>query len=294
MKVINIGSLNIDHVYQVPHFVRPGETLKCFSYKRFCGGKGCNQSVALGRAGANVWHAGMIGKDGVWLKEYLALAGVNVSLIKEIEEPTGHAVIQVNQAGENSIVIHGGANQCLTHEFVVEVLQYVEPGDFLLLQNEVNLLPDIICEAKRRKLTIAFNPAPFTESVLQFPLEYVSYFFVNRLEAEGLLGTKNVQEICKSFPAKFPHAKLILTLGADGAIFVSRETQIRVQAEKVNAVDTTGAGDTFIGYFMAQVVRNSPPEQCLKVACHAAGICVTRHGAADSIPTISEVLDNSV
>ena len=149
MKIINFGSINIDHVYGVEHFVRPGETLESESYSVFSGGKGANQSIALARAGAEVLHAGKVGADGGWLKTKLRDNGVDVSLVETVDLPTGHAVIQVNSEGENAIIIHGGANRTFSSADIDKVLESAEAGDYLLLQNEINAVEKVLEKALR-------------------------------------------------------------------------------------------------------------------------------------------------
>ena len=178
MKIINFGSINIDHVYCVEHFVRPGETLKSESYNIYSGGKGANQSISLSHAKAEVLHAGKIGEDGVWLKEKLQESGVDTKLIKTVNTPTGHAFIQVNKDGENAIIIHGGANQTFNDADIVEVLNSAQAGDFLLLQNEINAVDKILEKSKNRALNVVFNPAPMSETIKNYPLELVDIFIL--------------------------------------------------------------------------------------------------------------------
>ena len=144
MKIINFGSINIDHVYGVEHFVRPGETLESESYALFSGGKGANQSIALARAGAEVIHAGKVGADGAWLKTKLQESGVDVSLVEMVDLPTGHAVIQVNSEGENAIIIHGGANRSVSKANIKKVLDILwhltEPLIPLRLKDTIKLV----------------------------------------------------------------------------------------------------------------------------------------------------------
>ncbi|MFN2145942.1 MAG: PfkB family carbohydrate kinase [Anaerolineales bacterium] len=153
-RVLNIGSLNIDHVYSVAHLARPGETIHCREYHQFCGGKGLNQSVALAQAGADTFHAGQ------FLKARLEAAGVNTGWIETVPDiASGHAVIQVDQEGQNSITIYGGANQTFTEQDVNRILSAFSAGDILLLQNEVNCLPQMIRQAREKEMVVFFNPA---------------------------------------------------------------------------------------------------------------------------------------
>jgi len=289
MRILNFGSLNIDHVYQVRYFVRPGETLSSEDYKQFSGGKGGNQSIALAHAGANVWHAGVIGKDGIWLKKLLSEHGVDTSLIEVIDAPSGHAIIQVNQAGENAIILHGGANKKITEEYICKVLSHFHRGDYLLLQNEINAVDEIIKRAADLGLKIFFNPAPMHHDVLEFPLKLIDCFLLNEVEGLELTGEQEPDKILSSMREQFPGAMTVLTLGSEGVLLGSNEKRIRIAAEKVKPVDTTAAGDTFIGFYIAAVMRGRDLHDALKMANKAAALCVSRHGAADSIPKLEEI-----
>lgn len=292
MKVINFGSLNIDHFYDVEHFVRPGETIASKRYRQSCGGKGLNQSIALARAGAEVFHAGKIGLDGKALLGCLESSGVNTTHVEIVDnEPSGHAIIQVDKNGQNSIILHGGANQTIHESDVLRVLQAFSPGDCILLQNEISCMAGIIHQAKQQGLTIYLNPAPMDEKVHGYPLDEVDTFFINEIEGNGLTGAIEPDGIIETMGRRFPQAVTILTLGEHGVIFADRQTRISVSAERVKALDTTAAGDTFIGYFLAQKIKGHAAEDCLRIACHAAAICVTRRGAADSIPLQDEVVN---
>ena len=290
MKIINIGSINIDHVYGVEHFVRPGETLESGSYRLFCGGKGANQSIALARAGAEVHHAGKIGPEGLWLKEKLQENGVDVSLVKIVDAPTGHAVIQVNSEGENAIVIHGGANRTFSDEEIEKVMESAEAGDFLLLQNEINSVEKVLKKAKGRGVSVVFNPAPMSDAVRHYPLELVDIFIINAVEGEALTGQNDPRMILDTMQKRYPKSRIVLTLGKKGVLYADEAQRIETAAIQVKAVDTTGAGDTFIGYFLAELMKGSDIERCLQRAVKASALCVTRKGAADSIPSQHELL----
>jgi len=289
MKIINFGSINIDHVYTVEHFVKPGETLKSKTYKTFLGGKGANQSFALARAGARVLHAGKIGKDGQWLKDKLQESGVDTALIQKVDLSTGHALIQVNAQGENAIILHGGANESFTDTDIKKVLSQGNPGDFLLLQNEINSVDKILQMGANKGLTIVFNPAPMRDEVKSYPLEYVDIFIINELEGEALTGEKNPQKIVSAIQGLYPKSKTVLTLGKEGLLYKDKDKSIKMDALKVQAIDTTGAGDTFIGYFLAELSQGQEIEKCLEMGIKASSICIGREGAADSIPTREEV-----
>lgn len=288
-KVLNFGSINVDHVYSVEHFVRPGETLSCQEYRRFAGGKGLNQSIALAQAGACVYHAGKVGADDVWLKNLMENKGVDTRFVDSINGPSGHAIIQVNAAGENSIVIVGGANQLISESDVQRIMADFGPDDYLLVQNEVNAVPQIIRSAKAKGLTIVFNPAPMSPQVLNYPLQLVDILVVNETEAHSLAGEIEPAAIYESLNHRYPNMAIVLTMGHKGAAYFSSQVQLCQPAEKVHVVDSTGAGDTFIGFFLAELINTNDPKTALAFATRAAAICVTRQGAANSIPSRLEL-----
>ncbi len=288
-RVLNFGSINVDHVYTVEHFVRPGETLSCQQYRRFAGGKGLNQSIALARAGASIYHAGKVGAADTWLKTLMEDQGVDTRFVESINGPSGHAIIQVNVTGENAIVIVGGANQLIGEADVLRIVAEFGPDDYLLVQNEVSAVPQIIISAKEKGLTIVFNPAPMSPQVLNYPLDLVDILVINETEAHSLTGESEAEKIYEIFSHRYPHAALVLTMGHKGAGYFSPQVLFHQPAEKVHVVDSTGAGDTFIGFFLAELIRTNDPKAALAYATRAAAICVTRHGAADSIPSRGEL-----
>jgi ribokinase len=284
MQILNFGSINIDHVFFVEHFVRPGETLLSMDYRRFAGGKGYNQSIALAHAGVKVFHAGKIGHDGVWVLDHLKQCGVDKSLIRTVDTPTGQGIIQVNREGENAIILFGGANRKITKEDAHKVMSKFKSGDYLLLQNEISAIPEIMKQAVEKGLRIIINPAPMSPEVQRYPLDRVEIFILNEIEGRDLTGETEFKQICRSMTTRFPKAITILTVGEQGVWFGDKNRLGHVKAETVKPVDTTAAGDTFIGYFVAEYTRGNDLELAVRSANRAAAICVTRLGAADSIP----------
>jgi ribokinase len=287
--VLNFGSMNIDHVYRVDHLALPGETIACHDYRRFPGGKGLNQSIALAHAGARVWHAGRVGATDMWLATTLQDNKVDTRFIEAAEGPSGHAIIQVDRKGENSIVIFGGANRLISGEDATRVISEFEPGDYLLAQNEVSAVAPMMHSAKEKGMFVVFNPAPMTPEVLEYPLDLVDILVVNRTEAMGLCGENEPSAICDALNSRYPNASVVLTLGRDGATYSTPVLRIHQPALRVEAVDTTAAGDTFIGFFLAELIETGEPASALACGCSAAAVCVTRHGAADSIPWRGEL-----
>lgn len=290
MKILNFGSINIDYVYGVPHFVKPAETIASTSYQVFMGGKGCNQSVALAKAGVQVYHAGAIGEDGIWIKNQLNDWGVNVDFLTVSDGPTGHAIIQVEPNGQNAIIIHGGANQSIHSAQIHHVLQNFEKGDILLVQNEINVLPELLLAASERGMKIFFNPAPMSASVFELPLETIDVFIINEVEGEELTNRNTAEGILGKMAEQFPNAATLLTLGEKGARYQHASEMKSINAKKVKAIDTTAAGDTFIGYFLANWALGETLDTCLQKATQASAICVTRAGGAVSIPSKEEVM----
>ena len=272
MKVINFGSLNIDFVYRVHDFARPGETIPALDFSRFAGGKGLNQSIALARAGARTLHAGVIGEDGGFLLETLRESGVDCSAVAVDEHASSeHSVIQVSDSGENEIVLFPGTNHRITHDLIQKALSRAEPGDILLLQNEISAIPEIMRAAAERRMRIFFNPAPMTDAVRSYPLVLVDTLIVNETEWDALK--------TQSLPAGI---NVLKTLGARGAVY---NDTVRVPAKEVEkVVDTTAAGDTFIGCFIAELLRDQSVETAMETASAASAWCIQRPGAAVSIP----------
>ncbi|MCF6176690.1 MAG: ribokinase [Victivallaceae bacterium] len=289
-KVINFGSLNIDKVYQLPHIVRPGETISSTDYHIWCGGKGGNQSIALARAGAVVFHAGCVGNDGAMLIDNLRENGVNTDFIKISDKPSGHAIIQVDEEGENSIILYPGANCTVTLEQVDSVIASTEPGDFLLLQNEINLNELIIEKAYTAGMIICMNFAPFDQATAEkLPLQYVKILMVNEQEGADLSGVVGPEAIISKLLTKYPEMIVVITLGSKGAICGAGKSRFSATSPVVDAVDTTCAGDTFIGYFMEAYMNDRLLDSCLQSGCSAAAIAVCRPGASSSIPFRNEV-----
>ena len=290
MKILSLGSLNFDKVYDVAHFVAEGETILSRGFAEFLGGKGLNQTLALARAGAAVYHAGAIGPDGAPFKTCLTQAGADVSLLGQVDTVSGHAIIQ-NCGGKNCIIVCGGANQCVTRDYIRQVLTHFEAGDILLMQNETSNVPFAMEEAKARGLKIAYNASPITEELLSYPLDLVDYFIINEVEGKALCGvqSEDYQQILAGLVARFPNAAIVLTVGENGVLYQDKAQTASHGIYKVKAVDTTAAGDTFCGYFLASLCKGLAVEEALKNASMASAIAVSRHGASTSIPTWEEV-----
>ena len=289
MKILNFGSLNLDYVYQVEHILIPGETLSSSDRTIFCGGKGLNQSIALAKAGITVYHAGMVGEGGEILLETCRENGVDTRFVRKIDGPCGHTVIQVDKDAQNCILLFGGANRSITREFVDEVLAFFEKGDVILLQNEINELGYIIDKASEKGMMIILNPYPYDNALDRCNLSKVSLFLVNEIEGYQITGEKEPEAILAKVRSIYPKAKIVLTLGSEGAVYQDENQIYRQGIYKVKAIDTTAAGDTFTGYFIASILENMSVEEGLKLAAKASAIAVSRPGATASIPLREEV-----
>ena len=295
MKVLCFGSLNIDYTYKVPHFVKKGETLASERLQVFGGGKGLNQSVALAKAGTEVYHAGSIGQDGMFLLDMLKDAGANTDFVKILDAVrTGNAIIQNDKSGDNCIILYGGANQAITREQVDEVMSHFESGDYLVLQNEINELGYIVEKAHEKGMIIVLNPSPMNEKILALPLDVINYFILNEVEAAQILGKEDKGEeswdhIADDLLKKFPQATIVLTMGSEGSVFKNQKETVCQSIYKVQAVDTTAAGDTFSGYFIGGILGGLSAKEAMDQASKASAIAVTRKGAAPSIPVLAEV-----
>lgn len=289
-KLLSYGSLNIDYTYKVPHIVIPGETLTSLSLTRNAGGKGANQSASASKAGMEVYHAGKLGRDGLFLKELLESYGVDTSLITVTDGASGNAIIQVDEEGQNSIVLFPGTNHEITGEEIAAAMEGFGEGDLLLIQNEINNLSLIITKAYEKGLRIIFNPAPFTKEVLDLPLEKVSMLVVNEIEGAGLAGMDgSAEEVLETLVKAYPSSEIVLTAGSQGAFYGYRDIREKGDIVECEVVDTTGAGDTFIGYFLAARERGLSVKASLQAACKASSIAISRPGAMAAVPVKEEV-----
>ncbi len=286
IAIFNLGSLCIDHVYRVTELAGSGETVAAKAYDVFPGGKGLNQSLAAAKAGAEVTHAGAIGGDATWLLDLLADAGATVEPVQVLEGASGHALIQVNDKGENSIVINGGTNRLLSRDYIDSVLDQIKPADWLLLQNEINELDYVLAQADQKKLRVAFNIAPPDERIQGYPLDAVRLFVLNLHEAAALTGEQSQEAVMAALKERYPNAASVLTLGSEGLHYFEPESSgfNFVPAHTVTPVDETAAGDAFTGYLLAALSQDADFPEALTLASAAGALAVTAAGAASSIP----------
>ncbi len=290
MGIINFGSMNLDHVYSLRHFVQPGETIQSEDYHIYSGGKGLNQSVAAARAGAKVLHAGMAGKGSEMLLDLLSSCGVDTTHIGKSEAAQGHAIIQVSESGENCIILYPGSNACITEEYIDDLLSS-QLSQYVMLQNEISAVPYIIDTAYKRGFRVVFNASPFDASIMDIDLRKIDWLLVNEIEGSCLTGEQEPEGILAKIRERSPETGIVLTLGKEGSLCVKGNRIIRQGIFPVPTVDTTAAGDTFTGYFVAGLDRGMELELAIRHATAASAIAVTRQGAAPSIPLTGEVSD---
>ncbi len=283
MAVFNLGSINVDHFYKVPHLPRPGETLAATAHSVGLGGKGANQSVAAARGGATVVHIGAVGRDGVWTVDRLREFGVGVDHIAVLEMPTAHAIINVDPEGENAIVIFSAANVAQDETRIEQAFADALGDDFCVLQNETDKVAFAAERAREQGLRVVYSAAPFDADKVEEVLPFIDLLVVNEVEAQQLSNALGVS------PKNLPVAEVLITRGAKGAVYRSGGQEIEVASFEVDPVDTTGAGDTYLGFFVAGLDAGMDIKGAMTFAAAAAAIQVTRPGTADAIPDLVEV-----
>ena len=291
MKVLCFGSLNLDYVYKVDHIVKPGVTISSQELEVFAGGKGLNQSIALARAGMEVYLAGTVGGDAELLLQTCRESGIRTDYIQQLPERSGNAIIQVDKYGQNSILLYPGTNRMQSEDYINKVLSNFQQGDVILLQNEINLINHIINQAYQKGLIIVLNPSPFDEAVLEFDLDKVSYFMINEIEGKMITGKTDPDDILHFLLDMYKESKIVLTLGSNGVKYIDRQKKYERSIYEAKVVDTTGAGDTFTGYFLRWIFSGHNVDEALDIASLAASISVSRKGAAISIPYLDEVMN---
>lgn len=284
MTVYNLGSINIDHIFRLDHLPQAGETLLSKDYLCCLGGKGANQSLALALGGAQVEHIGRMALPDLHFIDQLKQTGVNLDSIDTTAQTTASAIVMVDDtSGENQIVINPGANQQISTQAIDSSLDNALPGDWALSQNETNAVPYFLQQAKEKGLNVCYSAAPFVAETTIDLLPITDLLVVNQLEAEALAEALD----CTLEQIDVPH--LLVTLGAEGARYIGKEGDWTLPSPKVSAVDTTGAGDTFLGFLLAALTQQQTMRDAMVLALHAAALQVTRKGTADAIPSLHEV-----
>ncbi|MCL7409318.1 ribokinase [Marivivens donghaensis] len=283
MAVWNLGSINTDIVYSMPHIPAPGETLASLSRQVFLGGKGANMSVAAARAGSHVRHIGAVTADSLWTRDRLMEYGVDTRFIQEVDADPAQAIIMVDAEGENAIILHQGANIAIPDDLIRGALSEAQVGDWIVTQNETNGQADALALGREMGLRVAYASAPFSAEAVEAVLPYLDFLILNEIEMAQLrdaLG-KDAEDLGV--------ASVIITMGSKGAVLIEGGARTEFPAIKVEPVDTTGAGDTFTGYVLAGLDRGMPMAQAIQQATKAGALMVTRKGTADVIPDLAEV-----
>lgn len=290
-KILVFGSINIDLVFQVPRIVHPGETIASSSMNRFWGGKGLNQSIAALRAGARAYHVGCVGYDGREIAEFLREEGVEDALLFSRDDlPTGQAIIQVDEQGENAIIIDAGANRSFPEALYCGLEELIDRDTLVLMQNETDGVDRVIELTRRAGGRSLFNPAPMNDAVSAYPLEKLDYLVLNEHESAALTGLEDPAEALLQLARQVPGRDVVITLGAEGALFPGRREgastgePVHLPAFPAKVRDTTAAGDTFIGYLAASIIEGSTMEEAVNLASRAAAFSTERPGASPSIP----------
>lgn len=226
-RALVYGSLNLDNVYTVDHIVAPGETLASTGFRQGSGGKGLNQVIALAKAGAPTALAGRIGADGQMLRDACARHGVDAGQVLTVDEPTGNTIIQVDRNGQNCILLFSGANRTQTEEQIDCTLAQYQAGDYLFLQNEVNLLPYLIERAHARGMQIVLNPSTFEPALLECGLDKLSWLILNEVEGWQMTGAHEPEDILDRLHTRYQGVNLVLTLGEHGAMRLEDGTVYR-------------------------------------------------------------------
>lgn len=296
-KLVVLGSVNADHVLQVPSFPRPGETLHGRNYQVIPGGKGANQAVAAARLNADIGFIACVGDDafGMLMHDNFVKDGIDVSGVKtEVGTPTGIAMIQVSDCGENSICLSAEANNKLTEQAIESDLDTIRQAEYLLMQLETPMcgIEKAAKVAKLANTTVILNPAPARELSDKL-LACVDVITPNETEAEVLTGVTVTDNQSAQQAADILHGKgiktVMITLGAKGVWLSQNGSGDIISGFRVEATDTTAAGDTFNGALVTGLLEDLALESAIKFAHAAAAISVTRFGAQTSIPTREEV-----
>ena len=283
MKILVFGSYNIDKVYSLPHLPEKGEMLACDALETHVGGKGLNQALALQKAGAEVIAAGMVGPDGDYLTSYLSGSGVDVSCVGVCDTPTGHAVIGIDPQGRNQMLIFGGANRAITESYCDRVLERHADADLLLTQYETSCVEYMLKRSHEKGIRTAVNPSPYVDAVKKLPFDCVDILILNEDEGRRMTGKTDSNAMLRAL-YETVRGTVILTLGSRGSLYYDGSQTAEAPAFAVEAVDTTGAGDTFTGYCLYALLTGKTPQEALTVGSAAAALAVTRKGAAETIP----------
>ena len=296
-KIVVIGSSNTDMVVKAPKIPVPGETILGGEFFMNPGGKGANQAVAAARLGGDVVFVGKIGNDmfGKQALESLSKENINVKyVLTDPKKASGVALITVDEKGENSIVVAPGSNNALVSNDLKTIMDILDEASVVLMQLEIPMqtIEFMAKKAKEKGVHVVLNPAPAAELSDEL-IKHLDMITPNETEAEILTGVK-VNDMASAYnAAEILYNKgvknIVVTLGQMGAVFFNGSKKLHVPGNKVKAVDTTAAGDTFTGALVVAFSKGEPIEKAIEFANKAAAISVTRMGALASIPYIHEV-----
>jgi ribokinase len=294
-SVVVLGSVNMDFIYQVKQLPSPGETIAASHYFQAAGGKGANQAVAAARQGANVNFIGCIGADdtGQAVRSGLQREGISVEHLTIVDaSPTGIASIYVDDSAQNNIVVVAGANACVNVENIRAATVPISEASCLLCQFETPIESFVAAAkiARANKTTVILNPSPML-SIEQSIFELVDVLILNELEAKQVTQQGDILLAAKTL-LKYGILHVIVTMGSRGVMHSSNDAKAmhrQYSAFTVNAIDSTGAGDTFAGTFAAAIAQGMDVKIAIQRAQAAAAICVTQRGAQPSIPHSAEV-----
>lgn len=308
MKVLNFGSLNLDYIYTIEGGVTSAETETGISgtgrgaqtaggfreaVKRrvSCGGKGFYQSVALARAGVEVYHAGMVGEGGELLIGQCEKENIEIHYIWKLPGVCGHTVTEETKGASKHILLYGGANRKFTANYIDEVLADFRSEDIVLVQNGINMVDYIMEAAAAKGMKIVLNPSPYRENLKDCDLSKANVCILNEQDAAALTGRRELESVLSELQARMPHTEIILTLGENGCVYQDAERRFYQEGYPVPAVDTALAGDVFTAYFIAAVTGGLDVREGLIIASKAAAIAVMREGGMEAIPFREEVLE---
>ena len=286
MAIYNLGSINIDHFYRLPHLVRPGETLAAETYTQGLGGKGANQSVAIAKSKNQVLHIGALSRADNRYFEQLKNYNIDLTHTHQLDFPSGHGIVMVDEvSGENQIVVYPGANHQISESMIDSALATANPDDWALTQNETTQASYFFKTAKSKGLKLCYSAAPFVAETTIELLPIIDMLVVNQIEAQELEATtgKPIAEL------GIEHT--LITQGSTGVRYIGTQGDFFVDAPKVSAVDTTGAGDTFLGLFLGRFDTGVTLEESIKYAVAGAALQVTQPGTADAIPDHTSILE---
>ena len=279
----------VDRVVRVASLPRPGQTVVARGTQVLPGGKGANQAAAAALAGARVRMCGRTGPEGAIVVDALAARGVDVSAIRTDDAAAGNAVVLVEDGGQNAIVIAPESNARLELGDVRAFLAAARPGEALLLQNECAHLEAAVELAARAGLRAWLNAAPADAALAELGIETLAGLIVNESEAEAMSGHADPRRALGELASRVPNGTVVITLGAGGAIAWERGRLLEFRAHRVNAVDTVGCGDAFVGAMLAALVEGQPVERAIRSGNAAGALAATKPGAMPSLPTRAEI-----